>query len=150
MPKGYSFGAKKNYFFFLLHETIPIAIRYNIPPTFGIITLRLNHPGCFSFSKILHIAMIDNTVRTIHPKTGINIKNLHYIVFAGGGKAKVKIVQSIGRGLRLHKDKSRLIIIDIADQLYYGYRHMTKRISLYSKEKIKYGIKKITETKTKT
>ena len=82
--------------------------------------------------------------------TGINIKNLHYIVFAGGGKAKVKIVQSIGRGLRLHKDKSRLIIIDIADQLYYGYRHMTKRISLYSKEKIKYGIKKITETKTKT
>ncbi len=82
--------------------------------------------------------------------TGINIKNLHYIIFAGGGKAKVKIVQSIGRGLRLHKDKSRLIIIDIADQLYYGYRHMTKRISLYSKEKIKYGIKKITETKTKT
>jgi len=77
--------------------------------------------------------------------TGINIKNLHYIVFAGGGKAKVKIVQSIGRGLRLHKDKSKLIIIDIADQLLYGYRHMTKRISLYKKEKIKYGIKKITE-----
>ena len=78
--------------------------------------------------------------------TGINIKNLHYIVFAGGGKAKVKIVQSIGRGLRLHKDKSRLIIIDIADQLHYGYRHMTKRIGLYKKEKIKYGIKKIRET----
>jgi len=78
--------------------------------------------------------------------TGINIKNLHYIVFAGGGKAKVKIVQSIGRGLRLHKDKSKLIIIDIADQLYYGYRHMVKRMALYKKEKIKYGIKKINET----
>ncbi|NBP03601.1 MAG: DEAD/DEAH box helicase, partial [Proteobacteria bacterium] len=45
--------------------------------------------------------------------TGINIKNLHYIVFAGGGKAKIKILQSIGRGLRLHKDKTKLIIIDI-------------------------------------
>jgi len=82
--------------------------------------------------------------------TGINIKNLHYIVFAGGGKAKVKIVQSIGRGLRLHKDKSRLIIIDIADQLHYGYRHMIKRIGLYKKEKIKYGIKKISEARKKT
>jgi superfamily II DNA or RNA helicase len=79
--------------------------------------------------------------------TGINIKNLHYIVFAGGGKAKVKIVQSIGRGLRLHKDKDKLIIIDIADQLYYGYRHMNKRINLYKKEKIKYGIKKLTQGK---
>jgi len=81
--------------------------------------------------------------------TGINIKNLHYIVFASGGKAKVKIVQSIGRGLRLHKDKSKLIIIDIADQLYYGYRHMNKRIELYNKEKIKYGIKKLTQTTSK-
>jgi superfamily II DNA or RNA helicase len=77
--------------------------------------------------------------------TGINIKNLHYIVFAGGGKAKVKIIQSIGRGLRLHKDKTRLIIVDIADQLHYGYKHMLKRINLYKKEKIKYGSKRIIE-----
>ncbi len=77
--------------------------------------------------------------------TGINIKNLHYIVFAGGGKAKIKILQSIGRGLRKHKTKNRLTIIDIADQLKYGYQHMTKRITFYKKEKINYGIKKITE-----
>ena len=78
--------------------------------------------------------------------TGINIKNLHYIVFAGGGKAKIKILQSIGRGLRKHKTKNRLTIVDIADQLKYGYQHMTKRITFYKKEKINYGIKKITET----
>jgi superfamily II DNA or RNA helicase len=77
--------------------------------------------------------------------TGINIKNLHYIVFAGGGKAKVKIIQSIGRGLRLHKDKKGVIIIDIADMLHYGTRHYTKRIELYKGEKIDYGIKKIYE-----
>ena len=77
--------------------------------------------------------------------TGINIKNLHYIVFAGGGKAKVKIVQSIGRGLRLHKDKKGVIIIDIADMLYYSHKHYKKRLNLYKSEKIKYGIKIIKE-----
>ena len=68
--------------------------------------------------------------------TGINIKNLHYLIFAGGGKAKVKIVQSIGRGLRLHEDKKELIIIDIADKLKYGMQHYQKRKKLYHQEKI--------------
>jgi len=77
--------------------------------------------------------------------TGINIKNLHYILFACGGKAKIKIVQSIGRGLRLHKDKDKLIIMDIADDLRYSLAHMQKRISLYEKEKISYTIKEIEE-----
>ncbi len=82
--------------------------------------------------------------------TGINIKNLHYIVFGGGGKAKVKIIQSIGRGLRLHKDKKGVIIIDIADMLYYGQQHYRKRLKLYKGEKIKHGIKKIREAGFKT
>lgn len=77
--------------------------------------------------------------------TGINIKNLHYIVFAGGGKAKIKIIQSIGRGLRLHKDKTGVIIIDIADMLHYSNQHYTKRLKLYKNEKIDYGIKRIKE-----
>ena len=77
--------------------------------------------------------------------TGINIKNLHYIIFACGGKAKIKIVQSIGRGLRLHKDKDKLIIFDIADDLKYSLLHMDKRIHLYEKEKIKHSIKEVQE-----
>ena len=77
--------------------------------------------------------------------TGINIKNLHYIVFAGGGKAKIKIIQSIGRGLRLHNGKKDLIIIDIMDQLTYGMKHGDKRKNLYDEEKIEYTIKRITE-----
>jgi len=68
--------------------------------------------------------------------TGVNIKNLHYLIFAGGGKAKIRLVQSIGRGLRLHINKSKLIIFDIADQLYYGIQHMQKRTKIYEKEKI--------------
>ena len=70
--------------------------------------------------------------------TGIDIKNLHYIIFAGGGKAKIKTLQSIGRGLRLHKDKKILQIVDIQDQLEYGIKHGIKRIQFYEQEKIPY------------
>jgi len=77
--------------------------------------------------------------------TGINIKNLHYIIFACGGKAKIKIVQSIGRGLRLHKDKTKLIIFDITDDLRYSAAHALKRQALYEKEHIPFAIKEIEE-----
>jgi len=81
--------------------------------------------------------------------TGINIKNLHYIVFAGGGKAKIKIVQSIGRGLRLHTNKKELIIFDIADNLRYGQRHVEERLALYDNEDIKYNFTTYNEKKEK-
>ena len=77
--------------------------------------------------------------------TGISINNLHYIMFAGGGKAKIKILQSIGRGLRKHKDKKKVIIIDLADQLYYGIKHMNKRLGIYKEENLNYAIKTIEE-----
>jgi len=81
--------------------------------------------------------------------TGINIKNLHYIIFASGGKAKIKIIQSIGRGLRLHKDKDQLIIFDIGDDLKYGTRHLAKRVKYYDKEHIEYGLETIKEKSSK-
>jgi hypothetical protein len=77
--------------------------------------------------------------------TGINIKNLHYIIFAGGGKSKIKVLQSIGRGLRLHSSKSTLYIIDIADQLYYGIQHQNKRREFYDQEKISHQTLKLYE-----
>ena len=77
--------------------------------------------------------------------TGINIKNLHYIIFAGGGKSKIKVLQSIGRGLRLHSSKSTLYIIDIADQLYYGIQHQNKRREFYDQEKISHQTLKLHE-----
>jgi len=92
---------------------------------------RNNNIVCVAISKIF--------------STGINIKNLHYIVFAGGGKAKVRIIQSIGRGLRLHANKEKLHIIDLADQFTYGKRHELKRQALYSQEKIPFVIKTLTE-----
>ena len=77
--------------------------------------------------------------------TGINIKNLHNLIFAMPGKAKIRILQSIGRGLRLHEHKTKLTIFDIADVLYYGSRHLEHRLELYEEENINYAIKEIYE-----
>jgi len=60
---------------------------------------------------------------------------------------KIKIVQSIGRGLRLHIDKKELIIFDIADNLRYGQRHVEQRLTLYDAEQIKYTFTQFNETK---
>jgi len=70
--------------------------------------------------------------------TGVNIKNLHNIIFAAGGKSFIRTVQSVGRGLRKHASKNKLIIFDICDKLRYGIRHSEKRKDIYEKEKIKY------------
>ena len=75
--------------------------------------------------------------------TGVNIKNLHNIIFASGGKSFIRTVQSIGRGLRKHASKDKLIIFDICDQLKYGISHSEKRKQIYDKEKIKYVEKDI-------
>jgi superfamily II DNA or RNA helicase len=75
--------------------------------------------------------------------TGVNIKNLHNIIFAAGGKSFVRTVQSIGRGLRKHDSKERLVIIDIADHLQYGIAHSLKRQEIYTKEKIRFSTKTI-------
>jgi superfamily II DNA or RNA helicase len=77
--------------------------------------------------------------------TGINIKNLHYIVFAAIGKAKIKIIQSIGRSLRLHANKKQAVIFDIGDNLRYGKSHLTERLDLYTKEAINYVAIEINE-----
>ncbi|MDB4396014.1 DEAD/DEAH box helicase family protein [bacterium] len=70
--------------------------------------------------------------------TGVNVKNLHNIIFASGGKSFIRTVQSIGRGLRKHDSKDKLIIFDVCDQLNYGIKHCDKRKSIYDKEKIRY------------
>lgn len=75
--------------------------------------------------------------------TGINIKNIHNIIFCAGGKAFIRTVQSIGRGLRKHPSKSTLYIFDIYDYLRYGERHFYERINIYNQEKISFDINNI-------
>ena len=77
--------------------------------------------------------------------TGVNIKNIHMIMFASGGKSFIRTIQSIGRGLRLHESKNKLIIIDLADKLKYGTRHSDKRKEIYKSEKINFTLTDIVE-----
>ena len=75
--------------------------------------------------------------------TGINIPNLHNIIFASAGKAKIKIMQSIGRALRLHPTKTMANIFDISDNTKYGKSHVKERKKLYESEKFNYEEKNI-------
>ncbi len=77
--------------------------------------------------------------------TGVNIKNLHNIIFAAGGKSFIRTVQSVGRGFRKHASKNKLVIFDICDRLRYGIRHCEKRKEIYDTEKIKYSETNIVE-----
>lgn len=100
--------------------------------------------------KIQQLMETDNNVVCIAISkifsTGISIKNIHYIIFAAGGKSKIKTLQSIGRGLRVHENKDILTIIDLVDELIYGSKHFLKRQEFYGLEKIQISNKTITET----
>lgn len=78
--------------------------------------------------------------------TGINIKNLHNIIFAAIGKARIKIIQSIGRSLRKHISKKQATIFDIWDNLRYGNKHVVERLALYDREQIPYTITELHES----
>jgi len=81
--------------------------------------------------------------------TGINIRNLHNIVFASPSKSRIRNLQSIGRGLRLSDTTDKTTLYDIADDLRwknrknYAYRHHEDRIKIYDEEKFPYKIHKI-------
>ena len=78
--------------------------------------------------------------------TGINIRNLHNIVFAPPSKSQVKVLQSIGRGLRKSDNGRTTQLFDIADDLSVkGHRNFTlthsgERIKIYTREGFKYKV----------
>jgi superfamily II DNA or RNA helicase len=75
--------------------------------------------------------------------TGISIKRLHAIIFASAGKSKIRTLQSIGRGLRLHKEKKKLILYDIGDSLPYSEKHLQSRVAIYDKAQFTIDVKEI-------
>lgn len=81
--------------------------------------------------------------------TGINIRNLHNIVFASPSKSRIRNLQSIGRGLRKGDNKVSCNLFDIGDDLQwkskknYTLIHMVERIKLYNEEKFKYKLVRV-------
>lgn len=78
--------------------------------------------------------------------TGINIRNLHNIVFASPSKSRIRNLQSIGRGLRLKDNNSEATLYDIADDISYNEKenytlaHFRERINIYNEEDFDYEI----------
>ena len=81
--------------------------------------------------------------------TGINIRNLHNIVFASPSKSRVRALQSIGRGLRRSETKDTAQLFDIADDFSYKSKrnftlgHFMERINIYNEEQFDYTINRI-------
>jgi len=78
--------------------------------------------------------------------TGINIKNLHNIIFASPSKSRIRNLQSIGRVLRKGDKKTKATLYDIADDIRYKSRknytlnHLIERIKIYNEENFNYDI----------
>ena len=78
--------------------------------------------------------------------TGINIKNLHNVIFASPSKSRVRNLQSIGRVLRKGENKSQAVLYDIADSISrnqfhnYTLNHLFERVKVYKEEKFDYEI----------
>jgi superfamily II DNA or RNA helicase len=81
--------------------------------------------------------------------TGINIRNLHNIIFASPSKSRIRNLQSIGRALRKTEKKEIATLYDIADDLsYQSYQnytllHFNERMKMYKEEKFNSAIYKI-------
>ena len=78
--------------------------------------------------------------------TGINIKNLHNVIFASPSKSRIRNLQSIGRVLRKGNNKTKATLYDIADDKSYKSRrnytlnHLVERIKIYNEENFNYDI----------
>ncbi len=78
--------------------------------------------------------------------TGINIKNLHNVIFASPSKSRIRNLQSIGRVLRKGNNKVKATLYDISDDCThnskknYTLNHFIERIKIYNEENFNYEI----------
>ena len=76
--------------------------------------------------------------------TGINIRNLHNVIFASPSKSRIRNLQSIGRGLRKGDNKESAVLFDISDDFRVGkftnftLKHFVERVKIYEDEKFTY------------
>lgn len=103
--------------------------------------------------QIRHITEKENSAIIVASygtfSTGINIRNLHNVIFASPTKSRIRNLQSIGRGLRLGDDKTHCNLYDIGDDMTWKARknftllHMIERIKIYNDEHFDYKLVKV-------
>lgn len=78
---------------------------------------------------------------------GINAPNIHHVIFGSSSKSQIRVLQSIGRGLRLHYTKNGTVLYDIVDDLKhkrrsnYLLKHAFERANIYKAEEWTFEIK---------
>ena len=75
---------------------------------------------------------------------GINIPRIFNLVLLEPGKSFVRVIQSIGRGIRKAQDKDFVKIWDITSSAKFSKRHLTKRKKFYTEAKYPFTIQKTT------
>ena len=95
---------------------------------------------------------VDNSVNAIVVAsyktfaTGVNIPNLHNVIFGSPSKSRIRVFQSIGRGLRTKDNKLDAVLYDIADDVSWKsyknhtIKHFSERIQMYNQELFEYKI----------
>ena len=75
--------------------------------------------------------------------TGINLPRIFNLVLIEPGKSFVRVIQSIGRGLRKAEDKQNVTIYDITSSCRFSKRHLQKRKEFYKEARYDYTIEKL-------
>ncbi len=81
--------------------------------------------------------------------TGINIRNINNVVFSSPSKSRIRVLQSIGRGLRTSATKDSIRLFDLSDDLSYKSKvnftlnHFNERLNIYNEEQFNYKIDRI-------
>ncbi len=74
---------------------------------------------------------------------GINIPRIFNLVLIEPGKSFVRVIQSIGRGIRKAEDKDHVEIWDLTSSCKFAKRHLTQRKKFYKEANYPYNIEKI-------
>ena len=74
---------------------------------------------------------------------GINIPRIFNLVLLEPGKSFVRVIQSIGRGVRIAKDKDFVNVWDVTSRCKFSRRHLTERKKYYKDAQYPFTIDKV-------
>lgn len=83
-------------------------------------------------------------IATVHiAGTGLSIRRIFNLMLIDVGKSFTRVIQAIGRGLRIADDKDRVLVTDVCSDLKYGKKHLRTRIAYYKEAMYKHKLHKI-------
>jgi len=81
--------------------------------------------------------------------TGLSIRRIFHLITVDIGKSFVRVIQGIGRALRIADDKDCVTMADVCSDLKYSKAHLAQRISYFKEAQYDYKLHKISYDKHK-